>query len=1818
MADPRIKGDVTTEGVSFTVGFVAGVKGQATVYLPATPPVRDPNGTQAEQSQGRIVFDFGQFEARFDIVPDGDPLPSYAPIIDAQNLSIGEDGTLNGTFTATDLDGNLDGNSWTQIGALAGFSLNADGTFTYVPPVSFQSLNVGETSTASVVVQVADDQGTLSPQAAFDITVTGASDAPVISAVGVITTNATSTVMFDAFATDVEGDIDPTTWRVGTPPAKGVVTVQEGGIGNIFDPNGEFGTLGINDFEDVTFTLLVDDLETSTASPVTVTARVTGVALAPVAVNGAISISEDETTPVPFNIAALCSDPDDDIASYELLSQPANFTVTFDTATGQGTLLPSPTAFQSLRAGQSATRPFQFRAKDATNNNSNSATFTITILGADDAPVSGARTVSVAAGGREDVHAGATDVDSAGLFNGVCFEFTDALVDLATGDTVGVGAFDFLNATNVKVGSNKSGRMMFYADTGDFATLPQGSTRTLRRNYRSRDAEGNWGPPAPVTITVTGVYQAVNTPPAMSPIVLATVAGQPVSEDLINHTTDPDGDFSGWAIEGQPLDDTGAQKGVFALSSDGTYPTGRLTYSPGNAFDGLLAGASVDVIGQVSAYDANTDQSNIVDALVQVTGTLVASPPNAENILLTVDYDAVSVTGQCVAVDPDGDLNPNGFAKSADPASGTLAVSASGVITFTLGGAFLGLTPGQSATVQGAYTAKDLGNRTDEALITINVVNNTVLGSPPVIRNRTRFCNWQATISGSVINHTSDVDADIDTTSFRLVTNVAEGALTTPPDGQEGGFWRFDPRPDFDDLTPGTERSVFFDVEVDDAAGNTSQPGRVTIIVQRPNVATNTPPVAANSSIEVDADATITNASVPAATDVDGNLNANGYALVSAGSPLTDGVITFRADGTYDYNPNGVFDGLMMGATAVRTFTYTASDAAGAVSSEATITVTINGVGMMAGMEPMYPKMAELAARWPFEVSGMSRVNALETAYPPDRTSVKSGPWNDPTVWSPAGVPQAGENVKIAWGHIVTYNEARTASFAGNKAYKMVFVRGTLKFAPFMNCRLRCDTLIGIGYGSHLDMQPANASVVHEISIPPNGNIDTTKDPALFTRGIVWHGTVQVMGYGADTVNEKDPYAYVDYWGVGGRKPVAGDTQLILAAAPVGWNVGDKLIVPATEQDDSHNVTPTWEDEEVTITAIAGNVVTFTPALVYDHDDLPNVATHALAFGDGVTVGGDKPQLVIANFSRNIKFTSEGGSGIPDWQRPHIMVMHRADATGVNWCDSEIVDFGRTRKIERAFTSQELGATPIVFDTNLKGRYGLHMHWVGIDPTDDRNYGMFEIERNAFYRSPGWHVAHHRGQGNVNDNVSWNAFGHYVAESGDETGEWTGNVAIRCRARRSNGATGFVKIIKDGDFVSNDDSAATGQGFFFRGRMVKAHKSARGWNRVYGSDGEAVAWVHRPGAGGYLSATDDTGPVHPNPENWDFGDAVAWNGVLFEPDKPRIGRSQHWQVTACRRAFHVVKNAPIMEHAVRIFFDDIIITGAMFGINWEYTQHYTARHCLISHSTRYPGVNGGRTDVGFVIFNNTPDIASIGVKIGGFGKAFEVTHVRTGATSAQPVAGAWGYVFDEILFGAQAGLAANVKDMADFLETRTGQDGVTGPEDVAYNMTFYSPQAGAIKTFGARPNALTTDTVAFLGLYQMLKQQNPTPQAEWNIQVNGGKFQLRGQTTDAYGVKPVPVYYGASDAFSPPNNGMDMIPRYAAHVGALLLRNGYWRDPSGRYFVDDVFVATARQRNAPTRVPFRLYLASTTPGVGGNPGSKFLGGGATFTFNGVK
>ena len=295
--------------------------------------------------------------------------------------------------------------------------------------------------------------------------------------------------------------------------------------------------------------------------------------------------------------------------------------------------------------------------------------------------------------------------------------------------------------------------------------------------------------------------------------------------------------------------------------------------------------------------------------------------------------------------------------------------------------------------------------------------------------------------------------------------------------------------------------------------------------------------------------------------------------------------------------------------------------------------------------------------------------------------AIAHGDWFDPATWYEGRIPDVDSQVLIPEGVHVRYDgESMESLFT-------VRVDGELSFATDVDTTMVVDTLVVSPTGRleiGTEENPVQADVEARILIADNGDIDVGWDPSLLSRGVISHGTAEIHGA------EKTTFLKV------GDAPMAGDTTITLEEVPEGWQIGDTLVLTGT-----HKTGWTWtgsgvehvesQDEEVVITGINGSTVTIDRALTYDHD----------------APRGDLAAYV-ANMSRSITISSEGGDDLPSHQRGHVMFMHNDD---VDVRYAAFDDLGRT---DKSFAAADGSTFDQIFaDSNVKGRYSFHFHRTG-------------------------------------------------------------------------------------------------------------------------------------------------------------------------------------------------------------------------------------------------------------------------------------------------------------------------------------------------------------------------------------------------------------------------------------------------------------------------------------------------------------------------
>ncbi|HEY0194647.1 MAG TPA: Ig-like domain-containing protein, partial [Kofleriaceae bacterium] len=443
----------------------------------------------------------------------------------------------------------------------------------------------------------------------------------------------------------------------------------------------------------------------STSKPATVHLHVTA-GSAPSASDLSISLLEGAPTSIQLYLYA--SDPDSDVLSYAITTQPSH-----------GTVSAGPTATYQPAAGYHGPDSFRYSVSDGLHTSI--ATVSITVIAVNHAPIADAQTVEAT----EDVPASITltgrDPDGDALyfaavtqpghgslsgsgaallytpspnFNGTdsfTFRIYDANLLASQDATVTIhvapvadapiaGSFDVSTAEDTPLpitlrGSDPDGKPIQYQITGQpvHGTLtgtPPALTYTPAANYNGADSfsyvvsdDARTSAPGRVSITVT----LVNDPPVAQPAQVTTAEDTPIAITLTATDSDSDVAQLTYSIYTPPA------KGTLS----GTPPD--LTYTPNANFTGV----------DVFEFRARDGVSFSAPVSVTITVTPVDDPPTPAD-----DYAATD-PGRALTFDVLGnDTDPEGDAVALDsvaaPAHGELEIVGS-KLTYTPAAGFTGL-----------------------------------------------------------------------------------------------------------------------------------------------------------------------------------------------------------------------------------------------------------------------------------------------------------------------------------------------------------------------------------------------------------------------------------------------------------------------------------------------------------------------------------------------------------------------------------------------------------------------------------------------------------------------------------------------------------------------------------------------------------------------------------------------------------------------------------------------------------------------------------------------------------------------------------------------------------------------------------------------------------------------------------------------------------------------------------------------------------------------------------------------------------------------
>ncbi|MFT5448661.1 MAG: VCBS repeat-containing protein, partial [Gammaproteobacteria bacterium] len=326
--------------------------------------------------------------------------------------------------------------------------------------------------------------------------------------------------------------------------------------------------------------------------------------------------------------------------------------------------------------------------------------------------------------------------------------------------------------------------------------------------------------------------------------------------------------------------------GTFTIAADGSY-----TYALDNAHASVQALASGENLTDTISYSAQNSSGSTDTASITIT---IHGSEDAPTITGTssgnIGEDAiVNISGSLVANDVDAIDTPTIIAQPGTVGSyGTFTVNSAGVWTYTVDNAAaqsLGATDNVTETF--TVTASTADGETTTMTITVNVAGSDDL---PIISTDSGVVTEG--VAPSATGTLTATDADNPTLEFVADTIAgAYGDLVVQTDGS----WTYVLNSNAEALISGQVENEVLTITLTDGS---------TTTVAIAATGTDDVPVAqvhADSAVE---DGAIVAGNVPAATDLDGDVDANGYALVTS---VGEGSLTFNADGSYTFNVGGAF-----------------------------------------------------------------------------------------------------------------------------------------------------------------------------------------------------------------------------------------------------------------------------------------------------------------------------------------------------------------------------------------------------------------------------------------------------------------------------------------------------------------------------------------------------------------------------------------------------------------------------------------------------------------------------------------------------------------------------------------------------------------------------------------------------------------------------------------------------------------------------------------------------------------------------------------------
>ena len=783
-----------------------------------------------------------------------------------------------------------DGDTLQLIGATAGngtVTFSADGTITYTPNPNFNGTDV-------ISYRISDGNGGFST-AQVIVTVVAVNDPPVASQISdKIDSDGEAGISLDVKPFFTDADHDTLTYAIsGLPtflsydPATGIVSLNTGDgkvpmDASVGGPRGD----GV-----YTITVTASDGHGGTVSQ-TFTWSFTNPP--PTAHDDAATVSEDGPL-IQGNILLNDSDPDGDpirVIRAGGVDITEGTTVTLTGSTGgtftihsDGSYTFDPgTAFQDLQAGETRVTSIMYLVRDANGANSDTATLTITVTGANDAPI-----VDPVPGQPAGTLPPQHGTDGATVSYGVAEFFSD--VDDATLTYALVGSLPPGLSFDAATGT-VSGRL-----TADASQGGTGGVYTL--TFTATDARG-------LSVTATQTFTVTNPPPVAGNDAASTDEDTPVTINVLGNDSDgaPDGDTL-------TVVSASAANGSVVINADGT-----LTYTPNPNYNGT------DTI----TYRISDGQGGFATAIVTVDVAVVNDPPATTPIpdATRHDGDVINLDISGNFIDPEGD--PLTYTVTGLPPGLTYNAS-TGVISGRLAANASQGGPAGNGVYEITVIASDgkAGGESQPVRFTY-----TILNVVPVANADTATTPEDVPVLIDVLGNDTDADGDpsvvlsVDGIALTVgaSVDVAHGRVTLVDDNGRQKLL-FTPNANYNGV-------VSFKYTMGDTNGGTSE-ATVNVTV----TPVNDPPVAGTIPNHAQSDGTTVDLSIAGSfSDIDGD-------------PLTFAISGLPPGLTYDADTGRITgrltaDASQGGTGGVYTVVVTASDGKpGSTPATASFTFTV-------------------------------------------------------------------------------------------------------------------------------------------------------------------------------------------------------------------------------------------------------------------------------------------------------------------------------------------------------------------------------------------------------------------------------------------------------------------------------------------------------------------------------------------------------------------------------------------------------------------------------------------------------------------------------------------------------------------------------------------------------------------------------------------------------------------------------------------------------------------------------------------------------------